>query len=100
MHLITFHVTSYVLMTAMSAICAIGYRCIFKLNCRFHVTRIFFARTMIMMGTYFNIMADTAGHGGRTVSPLSGLNRTNDNILLYNHSCMGVLMLYKGISKT
>ncbi len=37
-----------------------------------------------MMCTYFNIMADTAEYGGRTVSPLSGLNRTNDNILLYN----------------
>ncbi len=33
---------------------------------------------MIIMYTYFNIMADTAGYGGRTVSPLSGLNRTND----------------------
>ncbi len=28
-----------------------------------------------MMCTYFDIMADTAGYGGRTVSPLSGLNR-------------------------
>ncbi len=49
---------------------------------------------------HFDIMADTAGYGGRTVSPLSGLNRTNDNILLYNHSCTDVLMSCKGISKT
>ncbi len=34
----------------------------------------------------FDIMEDTAGYGGRKVSPLSGLNRSNDSILLYNHS--------------
>ncbi len=39
---------------------------------------------MIMMCTYFDIMADRAGLSGWTVSRLSGLNRTNDNILLYN----------------
>ncbi len=39
---------------------------------------------MIMMINYFDIMADTAGYGGRTISPLSGLNRSNDNILPYN----------------
>ncbi len=56
---------------------------------------------MIIMYTYFNIMADTAGYGGRTVSPLSGLNRTNDNILLYKlHGYTDVLMSCKGISKT
>ncbi len=36
-----------------------------------------------MMCTYFDIIADTAGHGGHAVSPMSGLNRTDDNILLY-----------------
>ncbi len=54
---------------------------------------------MIMMCIYFDIMADTAGYGGRTVSPLSGLNRTIYNILLY-HCCTDVLMSCKGISKT
>ncbi len=47
-----------------------------------------------MMCTYFDIMEDTAGYGGRTVR-LSGLNRTNDNILLYKSSalyCTDVLM--------
>ncbi len=53
-----------------------------------------------MMCTYFDIMADTAGYGGRMVSPLSGLNRTNENILLYNHSCKDLLMSCKGFSKT
>ncbi len=38
-------------------------------------------------------MVDTAGYGGRTVSPMSGLNRTNDNILLYTALyCTDVLM--------
>ncbi len=53
-----------------------------------------------MMCTYFDIMVDTARNGGRTVSPLSGLNKTNDNILLYNHSSTDVLISCKGISKT
>ncbi len=53
-----------------------------------------------MMCTYFDTIADTAGYGGRMVSPLSGLNRTNDNILLYNHSCTDVLMSCKGIFKS
>ncbi len=44
-----------------------------------------------MMCTYFDIMADTAGYGGQTVSPLSGLNGTNDNILLYNHRRVDVV---------
>ncbi len=39
---------------------------------------------MIMMCTYFDIMSDTTGYGGQTVSPLFHLNRTNDNVLLYN----------------
>ncbi len=47
---------------------------------------LFFVRSMIMMCNYFDIMEDTAGYGGRKVSPLSGLNRSNDSILLYNHS--------------
>ncbi len=51
----------------------------------------FVARTIIMMCTYFDIMADTAGYGGQTVSPLSGLNGTNDNILLYNHRRVDVV---------
>ncbi len=55
-----------------------------------------------MICTYFDIMADTAGYGRRMVSPLSGLNRTNDNIVpkptaLY---FTDVLMSCKGISKT
>ncbi len=60
-----------------------------------------------MMCTYFDIMADTARDSRRMVSPLFGLNRTNDNILLYNHSCTDVLMsckaspkLYKKINNT
>ncbi len=36
------------------------------------------------MCTYFDIIADTAGYGGHADSPMSGLNRTDDNILLYN----------------
>ncbi len=48
-----------------------------------------------MMCSYLDIMADTAGYGGRKVSPLSGLYRINDNMLLYNHSCTDVLMSCK-----
>ncbi len=49
-----------------------------------------------MMRTYFDIMADTAGFGG----PLSCFNRSNDDSLLYNHSCTEVLMSCEGISTT
>ncbi len=41
---------------------------------------------------HFDIMADTAGY--------SGLNRSNDNNLLYNRSCMEVLLSCVGISTT
>ncbi len=48
---------------------------IFKLNCRSHVTRnvVFFSED-IDRDVHFDIIA---------VSPMSGLNRTDDNILLY-----------------
>ncbi len=49
------------------------------------VSDIVFASSHTSLTLFGNdIMVDTAGYGGRTVSPLSGLNRTNDNILLYN----------------
>ncbi len=47
-----------------------------------------------MMHTYFDIMADILWSNG----PLSGLNRSNDNNLLYNRSCTEVLMSCEGIS--
>ncbi len=81
MHLMTFHVASYVLMTARSAIGAQEF--IFKLNCRSHVTRnVYFSENNDHDVHLLDIMVDT--YSGQTVSPLSGLNRTNDNILLYN----------------
>ncbi len=94
MRLITFPVACYVLMTA-SAIIIHNYT---KLQISCWCFFVFLQEYWSMMRSYL----DTGGHCWlRWLNgPFSGVNRSNDDKLLYNLSCTVVLMACQGIFTT